>query len=422
MPILTLWFVQPFLNQSFTIERSDNEGELSVGSQVPVMIYLDNNASTPLDLEVREAVAAAADLYGNPSSVHSAGRRARQAIEEARDEVARLIGARPEEILFTSGGTEANALAIFGAVRKEEGRIVTSGAEHPSVREPVARLASAGMEAIAVSAEKSGALDPGKVLGQVTSDTRLVSVMTANNEYGGLYPIEEIAAELRGRGVPVHTDAVQAAGRVPLDVGAWSVDLLSLSAHKLHGPKGVGALYVRRGFPLEAHTPGGGQEKKLRGGTENTPGIIGFGVAARLARERLLREGKGIGRLRDQLERGIRERVPGAHPVGAEAPRLPNTTAILFEDVSGEALLFRLDLEGVAVSVGSACSSGTLAPSPAILSLGFSKAEAKRVVRFSLSRLTTDEEIEQVVDLLPRVVADARAAGVAHSLPAPVPG
>ncbi|HEV8231623.1 MAG TPA: cysteine desulfurase family protein, partial [Thermoanaerobaculia bacterium] len=350
MPILTLWFVQPFLNQSFTIERSDNEGELSVGSQVPVMIYLDNNASTPLDLEVREAVAAAADLYGNPSSVHSAGRRARQAIEEARDEVARLIGARPEEILFTSGGTEANALAIFGAVRKEEGRIVTSGAEHPSVREPVARLASAGMEAIAVSAEKSGALDPGKVLGQVTSDTRLVSVMTANNEYGGLYPIEEIAAELRGRGVPVHTDAVQAAGRVPLDVGAWSVDLLSLSAHKLHGPKGVGALYVRRGFPLEAHTPGGGQEKKLRGGTENTPGIIGFGVAARLARERLLREGKGIGRLRDQLERGIRERVPGAHPVGAEAPRLPNTTAILFEDVSGEALLFRLDLEGVAVS------------------------------------------------------------------------
>jgi cysteine desulfurase len=246
--------------------------------------------------------------------------------------------------------------------------------------------------------------------------------MTANNEYGGLYPIEEIAAELRGRGVPVHTDAVQAAGRVPLDVGAWSVDLLSLSAHKLHGPKGVGALYVRRGFPLEAHTPGGGQEKKLRGGTENTPGIIGFGVAARLARERLLREGKGIGRLRDQLERGIRERVPGAHPVGAEAPRLPNTTAILFEDVSGEALLFRLDLEGVAVSVGSACSSGTLAPSPAILSLGFSKAEAKRVVRFSLSRLTTDEEIEQVVDLLPRVVADARAAGVAHSLPAPVPG
>jgi cysteine desulfurase len=278
------------------------------------------------------------------------------------------------------------------------------------------------MEAIAVSAEKSGALDPGKVLGKVTSDTRLVSVMTANNEYGGLYPIEEIAAESRGRGVPVHTDAVQAAGRVPLDVGALSVDLLSLSAHKLHGPKGVGALYVRRGFPLEAHTPGGGQEKKLRGGTENTPGIIGFGVAARLARERLLREGKGIGRLRDQLERGIRERVPGAHPVGAEAPRLPNTTAILFEDVSGEALLFRLDLEGVAVSVGSACSSGTLAPSPAILSLGFSKAEAKRVVRFSLSRLTTDEEIEQVVDLLPRVVADARAAGVAHSLPAPVPG
>jgi cysteine desulfurase len=231
--------------------------------------------------------------------------------------------------------------------------------------------------------------------------------MAANNEYGGLYPIPELGPAVRAGGALFHTDAAQAAGRIPIDVAAWGVDLLTLSAHKFHGPKGVGALYVRRGVALRAHTPGGGQEKKLRGGTENTAGIMGLGVAARLARERL-HESAGISERRDRLEKGILAAVEGARAVGAGGPRLANTSAILFGGLPGEALLIRLDLEGVAVSVGSACSSGTLAPSPAILSLGVSLSEAKSVVRFSLSRLTTAEEIDRVLEIVPRVIAEAR--------------
>jgi cysteine desulfurase len=385
------------------------------------VIYLDNNASTELDPEVRDAIAGALDLYGNPSSVHSAGRRARRAVEEAREEVAALVGATSGEIFFTSGGTEANALAIFGSVSKERGRLVSSAAEHPSVREPLARLAEEGFETVAVAPRPAGSLDAVEVLDRSPAGTVLVSVMAANNEYGGLYPVGEIAEELSRRGVRFHTDAIQAAGRVRIDVSAWPVDLLSLSAHKIHGPKGVGALYVRRGLSLRPHVPGGGQEKKVRGGTENTAGIVGFGVAARLARERLGSEPDSIARLRDRLERGILEVVSGARAVGAGAPRLPNTTAILFEGVPGDALLFRLDLEGVAVSVGSACSSGTLAPSPAVLSLGLTPREAKGVVRFSLSRRTTEDEITRVLELVPRAVADARSARSAGPRPATVP-
>ena len=373
------------------------------------MIYLDNNASTKMDPEVAAAMDGAAGLYGNPSSVHSEGRRARRAIEEARDEVARLIGAAPEEVFFTSGGTESNALAILGAAGSRTGRVVSSGAEHPSVREAVDRLAREGRETIAVNPEPSGALDAGRVLAAAGPGTHLVTLMTANNEYGGLFPIPELGPVLRAGGALFHTDAAQAAGRIPIDVGAWDVDLLTLSAHKFHGPKGVGALYVRRGVALRAHTPGGGQEKKLRGGTENTAGILGLGVAARLARERL-HESAGISKRRDRLEKGILAAVEGARAVGAVGPRLPNTSAILFDGLPGEALLVRLDLEGVAVSVGSACSSGTLAPSPAILSLGVPPAQAKCVVRFSLSRLTTPEEIDRVLEIVPRVVAEARNA------------
>ncbi len=309
-------------------------------------------------------------------------------IEEARDEIALLIGASPAEIFFTSGGTEANAMAIFGATAGRQGLAVRSGAEHPSVAGAVDSLPGRGIPAAVVNPEPSGALDPERVEDAIAPGTLLVAVMAANNEYGGLFPVALLAAASRRRGALFHTDAVQAAGRIPIDVGAWSVDLLSISAHKFHGPKGVGALYVRKGVSLQAHTPGGGQEKKLRAGTENTVGIVGLGVAARLARERL-GEAVGIAGLRDRLERGILERVEGARVAGGGAPRLPNTSALLFEGLSGEALLARLDLEGVAVSVGSACSSGTLAPSPAILSLGLSSAEAKSVVRFSLSRLTT---------------------------------
>ncbi|HYR47032.1 MAG TPA: aminotransferase class V-fold PLP-dependent enzyme, partial [Thermoanaerobaculia bacterium] len=264
-----------------------------------------------------------------------------------------------------------------------------------------------GMEAIVVNPEPSGALDPERFLEAVAPGTAVATLMAANNEYGGLFPVAQLAGEARRRGAIFHTDAVQAIGRVPINVGDWAVDLLSLSAHKFHGPKGAGALFVRKGVQLSAHTPGGGQEKKLRAGTENTVAIVGLGAAARLARERL-EEASAIAGLRDRLERGVLERVEGTRAVGAVGPRLPNTSAILFEDVSGETLLMRLDLEGVAVSVGSACSSGTLAPSPAILSLGLSETEAKSVVRFSLSRLTTAAEIDTVLELLPRVVEEGR--------------
>ena len=274
------------------------------------MIYLDYNATTPLDPEVRGAMEAAAGVFGNPSSVHAEGQRARRLVEEARDEVARLIEARPEEIVLTSGGTEANALAILGATAGREGRVVVSGAEHPSVREAAARLAGAApgaREVVTVNPGPSGALDPDRVLAAAGPGTALVSIMAANNEYGGLYPIARLSAELRRRGILFHTDAVQAAGRVRVDAGAWGVDFLSLSAHKLYGPKGAGALYVRKGVTVVPHTPGGGQERRLRAGTENTTAIAGFGVAARLAARRVDRDASAV--------------AAASGPAGERAPR-----------------------------------------------------------------------------------------------------
>jgi cysteine desulfurase len=279
------------------------------------VIYLDNNASTKLDSEVEAAMREAGAFYGNPSSVHGEGRRARRMIEEARDETARLIGASPEEIFFTSGGTEANAMAIFGATAGRHGRTVRSGAEHPSVAEAFDSLSGLGIQTAVVNPDSSGSLDPARVQEAVGPGTLLVSVMAANNEYGGLFPVPPLAAAVRRGGALFHTDAVQAAGRIPIDVKEWDVDLLSLSAHKFHGTKGAGALYARRGVVLQARTPGGGQEKKLRAGTENTAGIVGLGAAARLARGRL-GEASGIAILRDRLEKRIRERVERVRVAG----------------------------------------------------------------------------------------------------------
>ncbi|MEO8431388.1 MAG: cysteine desulfurase family protein [Acidobacteriota bacterium] len=372
------------------------------------MIYLDNNASTKMDPQVREEMNRASDLYGNPSSVHAEGRRARRAVEEAREEVGRLVGAAAGEVFFTSGGTEANAMAIHGATAGSGGPVVRSAVEHPSVRE-----AADGTSRTRVApVEPSGEMDPARFAAAVLPGTRLVTVMAANNEYGTIFPVAEISRRARAAspGVLVHTDAVQAAGRIPSDFGAWEVDLLSLSAHKMHGPKGVGALVVRRGVELATRTRGGGQEKGLRAGTENTAAIVGFGVAARLARERLEIEGPAIASLRDRLERGILATVSGTRLVGDRSPRLPNTSAIRFEGVSASTLLIRLDLEGVAVSTGSACSSGTLSASPAILALGLSRDEAGEVIRFSLSRSTTESEIHRTLSLLPAIVREIRGA------------
>jgi cysteine desulfurase len=379
------------------------------------MIYLDNNASTKVDPEVRVAMERALDLFGNPSSIHAEGRRARRGVEEAREEVARLVGARAEEIFFTSGGTESNSMAVFGAVTGASSKIVRTGAEHPSVREPFARLAREGAVEEVVDPEPTGAFDAEKVKLALAGGARLVSAMFASNEYGGLFPVAAIAASARAAGALCHTDAVQAAGRAPIDVRELGVDLLSLSAHKMHGPKGVGALFVRRGVALEPRTPGGGQERRMRAGTENTVGIVGFGVAAHLARERLPFDAPAIERLRDRLESTILERTPGARPVGAGARRLANTSAILFDGISGDALAIRLDLEGIAVSVGSACSSGTPAPSPALLAMGLSRSEAGSVVRLSLSRWTTEAE---VADAAPRIAAAVAAMREARAVPA----
>ena len=383
------------------------------------MIYLDNNASTPLDPQVVAAMAQAAEVFGNPSSVHAEGQRARRAIEEAREEVARLAGARAEEILLTSGGTEANALALFGSMAGRSGRIVVSAVEHPSVRAPAAALAATGrFEVVSVAPDPSGVLDPGRVLEAVVPGTALVSIMAANNEYGGVFPVGELSGELRRRGVLFHTDAVQASGRIPVDAAEWGVDLLSLSAHKLHGPKGAGALYARKGVALSPHTPGGGQEKRLRGGTENTVAIVGFGVAARLARVRRGRDAPAVAGLRERFERGILEICPDARIIGDRAPRLPNTSAVLFPGVSGETLAIRLDLEDVAVSVGSACSSGTVAPSPALLALGLTPREARSVVRFSLSRMTAEAEISAALERLARILPEMRAVAASDVAPA----
>lgn len=373
------------------------------------MIYFDNNASTKLDPEALLAMEASLELYGNPSSLHGEGRRARQAVEEAREQVARLIGATPEEVFFTSGGTESNAMAIHGATAERGGTWVRSGAEHPSVRE-----AAPGLTALVVDPDPSGALDAQRVVAAIRTDTSFVSVMAASNEYGALFPVAAIAPEARSRGAVIHTDAVQAAGRVPLDVREIGVDLLSLSAHKLHGPRGAGALFIRKGVRIAARTAGGGQEKRLRAGTENTPALVGFGVAARLARERLSEDAASIGRLRDRLERGILAAIPGSAAIGASVPRLPNTTAIRFAGALAETLLMRLDLEGIAVSAGSACSSGTLAPSPSILALGFSPREAREVLRFSLSRWNSEIEVDDVLRRLPAAVEAVRGAVAAR--------
>ena len=373
------------------------------------MIYLDNNASTKLDPLVLEAVGESSALYANPSSIHAQGRRARRAVEEAREEVARLAGCSAEEVFFTSGGTEANAMAVFGATEGRPGRVVRSGAEHPSVREAVDRLAGAS----SIDPAPSGWLHPTRVAEAAAGpDVRLVTVMAASNEFGALFPIAEIARAVRGSAPSalVHTDAVQAAGRVPLAFRAWGVDLMSLSAHKMHGPGGAGALVIRKGVSIAVRTAGGGQEKRLRAGTENTPAIVGFAAAARLALERLAADGPRMAALRDRLEQGILSAVADAHVLARETPRLPNTSAIRFPGASAEMVLIRLDLEGIAASAGSACSSGTLAPSPAILSLGLGRTEAGEVVRFSLSRLTTEDEIDAAVRAMPESVRSVRAA------------
>jgi cysteine desulfurase len=364
-------------------------------------IYLDNNATTPLHPAVLEAVGASLrDVFGNASSIHKEGQSARRAIEDARESVARLIAAEARDVIFTSGGTESNNAAIFGAAG-HGGRhhIVTTAIEHPSVLEPVAELERRGHEVTIVPPLRSGVVDADAVIAALRPETRLVAVMLANNETGVIQPVAEVARVCRERSIHVHCDAVQGAGKIDVDVSALAVDTLSLSAHKLHAPKGIGALYVRRGLALDRHVLGGAQERRRRAGTENVPLAVAFGVAAEIARDRT-----DVGALRDALESELRATGFPIIINGAAVPRIPNTSSVTFIGADAEGIVIGLDLSGVAVSTGAACSSGRVEPSHVLLAMGLTAEEARSTIRFSLSRFTTADEIEQTVKLLREIV------------------
>lgn len=374
-------------------------------------IYLDNAATTAVSPEVLEAMLPYfTQVSGNASSIHGYGREAKRAIENARRQVMRALNAAaPQEIYFTSGGTESDNWAIKGAALAiGKGHIVTTAIEHHAVLHTCQWLEKRGYAVTYLPVDEYGRVTAAQVEAALREDTVLVSVMAANNEVGTLQPIAEIGALCRARGVLFHTDAVQAAGAIPLDVQAMKIDLLSLSGHKLHGPKGAGVLYVRKGVKIETLLHGGAQERGFRAGTENVPAIVGLGKAVELAQEHLAQNAAQVMCLRDKLISGLMERVPGAKLNGHPTERLPNNVNISFDRVEGEALLLRLDLVGVAGSSGSACTSGAIDPSHVLLALGLTPAQANGALRLTLSTDTTEEEIDAVLDILPPIVEDLR--------------
>jgi len=376
-------------------------------------IYLDHNATSPLRPEAREAMLPwLSGLPANPSSVHRFGHAARMAVETARAQVAAVVGAGPESIVFTCGGTEANNLAIYGAALRPGAagrRIVTSAIEHPSVLQVCADLEGRGFEVMRIRPDRRGVVDPGAVLDAAIPGTVLVSLMLANNETGVLQDVSAIGRALRPKGIPLHTDAIQAAGRLPVDVERLGVDLLSVAAHKIGGPPGAGALYVRRGMVLAAHLRGGGQEMNRRPGTENVAAIAGFGAAARAAESARPAEAVRLDDLRDRFERAIVEADHGATVNGAGALRLPNTSNLSFEGATGEGLVIGLDLEGYAVSAGSACAAGTIRRSHVLEAMGLADA-AGRSIRVSVGPNNSDADLQGLVEALRRVLARSRVA------------
>jgi cysteine desulfurase len=377
-------------------------------------IYLDHNATTPLDPLVADRTAQAMrEVWGNASSVHHFGQQAKAALDEARGSVAALLGAEASEIVFTAGGTESNNIAIRGAAEAQEptGRrhLITSAIEHEAVLHTMKALARRGWRVTVLSVDDSGIVSPDRLRETITDDTALVSVMHANNEIGTIQPIAELAAIAHECGALFHTDAVQSAGKLSLDVRTLGVDLASIAGHKFYGPKGTGALWLKRGVRLLPPMTGGRQERNRRAGTENVPALVGLGVAADQARRKLASEGERLARLRDRLEDGILRTVTGSQRNGAAAPRVPNTTNLSIERVESESLLIGLDLAGIAVSSGSACSSGTLEPSHVLKAMGLPHGRTLGSIRFSLGASNTDADVDRVIEVLPALVEKLRS-------------
>ncbi len=381
-------------------------------------IYLDHNATTPVRSEVFDVMEPFfRDRFGNASSIHRYGQDARAAVEEARARVAGLVNARPSEIYFTSGGTESDNLAIKGTAyaRKAYGRhIITTNIEHSAVLNSCAFLEREGFEVTYLPVDEYGQVDPGQVEDALTDQTILVSIMHANNEIGTVQPVGEIGRITRARGVCFHTDAVQSAGKLPVDVDAMGADLLSLSGHKIYGPKGVGAIYIRKGVEIEPTAHGGHHENDVRSGTENTVGIVGLGKAAELAAEERESEYRHLSEMRDALEARIRIGIEDARVNGHPQRRLPGTLNVSFPGAEGESLIMSLDLAGIAVSTGSACTSGAIEPSHVLLALGRDPRTALGSVRFSFGRDNSMEDVDCVMERLPGIVARLREVSAAQ--------
>ncbi len=370
--------------------------------------YLDNNATTRMAPEVLDAMMPfLREKYGNPSSFHSFGGDLMEDVRRAREQVASLLGSSPEEVYFTSGGTESDNIAILGAlgINPLKPELVTSLVEHPAVLRTARRLESQGGVVRYAPVKSNGELDLKAYRSMVNERTGLVSIMMANNETGVIMPLQEASAIARDAGALFHTDAVQAAGKIPLDVVSMGIDLLSISAHKFHGPKGVGALYIGKGIKLPSLMSGGHQEDGMRPGTHNVPGIVGLGKAAELAQEHLSGGVDELGELRGRLEKGILSSCRGSRVIGKDATRLSNTSSILFGGVESEAVLTLLDMEGICASSGSACSTGESDPSHVLLAMGIDPREANSAIRFSLSRYTTEEEVQLLLEVLPGIIS-----------------
>jgi len=375
------------------------------------IIYFDNNATTMVAEEVLDAMKPFfCDLYGNPSSMHSFGGQIGRTIRHAREQVAALLGCDPAEIIFTSGGTESDSTAIKGvlAATPNKRNVVTSRVEHPAVLAVCRDLENHGYNIVELAVDKYGRLDLNELEAQVDDNTAIVSIMCANNETGVIFPIEQIAKIARQKGAVFHTDAVQAVGKIPLNLAKSNIDMLSLSGHKLHAPKGVGVLYVRKGTRVSPFMLGGHQEAGRRAGTENTPSIVGMGKACELAAKYMYDENNKVKYLRDKLEKAILETCPDSRLNGDRENRLPNTTNISFEYIEGEAILLLLDRYGICASSGSACTSGSLEPSHVLRAMGVPFTAAHGSIRFSLSRYNTEAEVDYTIDKMPGIVKQLR--------------